>query len=89
MDMKTVYKMLANNEPHEDVVKRILSGKDLKPEIEKSVIVRLDWIQNDGPNKRKFEPWRFYETIANSGIHYSYLKKIFVNPDLGKQGIHS
>ena len=55
MDMKFVYEMHKNNESYEKILSRIISGKDLKPEIQKFNIVKPDWLVSKG--KELPYPW--------------------------------
>ena len=80
--------MLDNNEPYEEVKKRILSLQDLKPEINQYVVVdphfrykRPKWKMGEYPK------WNFKENVK--GLYSSHIKNIFVNPDLGREGFHS
>ena len=89
--------MLDNNEPYEEVKKRILSVQDLKPEINQYVVVdphfrykRPKWKMGEYPKwnfKEDVNGWNFKEDV--NGIFFRYIKNIFVNPDLGREGIHS
>ena len=87
MDTKKIAEMLDNNESHQKVIKRILSGQDLKSEINQYIVV-------DPHFKSKFPKWKMEEypkwNVNNiNGIFFSHIKNIFVNPDLGRKGLHS
>ena len=88
MDTKKIAEMLDNNESHQKITKRILSGKDLKSEINQYVVV-------DPHFKYKFHKWKMGEYPKwnfkedMNGIYLNHIKNIFVNPDLGREGLHS
>ena len=88
MDTKKIAEMLDNNESHQKVIKRILSGQDLKSEINQYVVV-------DPHFKYKFHKWKIGEYPKwnfkedMNGIYLNHIKNIFVNPDLGREGLHS
>ena len=86
MDARKIAEMLDNNESHQEVMKRILTGQDLKSEINQYIVVdphfkhkRPKWKMGEYPK------WNFKENI--NGIFFKYIKNIFVNPDLGREGI--
>ena len=58
----------------------------MKPEIHNFIIIQPRWAEYFLDYIVHW-PWNFYRTFR--GIHYYYIKKIFVNPDLGKQGRHT
>ena len=75
--------MLDNNESHREVMKKILSHQDLKSEINQYVVV-------DPFFTYQFNyPWEWNLKEDVKGIHFSPIKNIFVNPDLGREGLHS
>ena len=88
MDTKEIAEMLDNNESHQKVKERILSRQDLKSEINQYVVVDphfkyklTNWKMGDDSK------WNFKEDVR--GIYFSHIKNIFVNPDLGREGLHS
>ena len=90
MDTKKIAEMLDNNESHQEVIKRILSGQDLKSEINQYVVVDPHFESKFHKWERgfKWDPtWNFKEDMK--GIYLNHIKKIFVNPDLGREGLHS
>ena len=88
MDTTKIAEMLDNSESHRKVIKRILSGQDLKSEINQYVVV-------DPHFKYKFHKWKIGEYPKwnfkedMNGIYLNHIKNIFVNPDLGREGLHS
>ena len=88
MDTKKITEMLDNNESHQEVKERILSRQDLKSEINQFIVVdphfdkyKQRWKMGEYPK------WNFKEDV--DGIFCNYIKNIFVNPDLGREGLHS
>ena len=88
LDTKKIAEMLDNNESHQEVMERILSRQDLKSEINQYVVVDphfkyklTNWKMGDDSK------WNFKEDVH--GIYFSHIKNIFVNPDLGRDGLHS
>ena len=88
LDTKKIAEMLDNNESHQEVMERILSRQDLKSEINQYVVVdphfkyKLPkWKMGENPK------WNFKEDV--NGMYFSPIKNIFVNPDLGREGLHS
>ena len=80
--------MLDNNESYEEVKKRILSRQDLKSEINRYVVIDPHFIYKYPKWKMgEYPKWNFKENV--NGIYSSPIKNIFVNPDLGKEGLHS
>ena len=80
--------MLDNNEPYEEVKKRILSLQDLKPEINQYVVVDPHFRYKLPKWKMgEYPKWNFKENM--NGIYLNHIKNIFVNPDLGREGLHS
>ena len=80
--------MLDNNESYEEVKKRILSRQDLKSEINQYVVVDPHFKHKQPKWKMEEYPrWNFKEDV--NGIYFSPIKNIFVNPDLGREGLHS
>ena len=80
--------MMENNESNDKIMDRILQGKDLKSEIDKFEVV--DPIV--GPSNKYFQGenyaiWNFTRTFM--GIKFAQIKNLFVNPDFGKEGLHS
>ena len=84
MDTKKIAEMLNNNESHQEVMKRILSGQDLKSEINQYVVVDPHFKYK---YKGEYPKWNFKEDVKE--IYFSHIKNIFVNPDLGREGLHS
>ena len=86
--MKAINEMVGNKESRETVMERILSGKDLKSKIEKFVIVNsADLGFSHFENKGSYARWNFHRTIST--LKFGHIKNVYVNPDLGKEGIHS
>ena len=86
MDMEIINEMVENNKPHDLVMDRIFTGKDLLPEIEKIMLV--------DPKSKTTMDFRYnllrWDFATNfSGIDSSRIKNIFVNPDFGKEGLQS
>ena len=80
--------MLDNNESYEEVKKRILSRQDLKSEINQYVVVDPHFRYKFPKWKMGEHPkWNFKEDV--DGMYSSPIKNIFVNPDLGREGLHS
>ena len=91
-DTEIINEIIENSESNDNVMDRILQGKDLKSEIDKFVIVDPDLVTNRYLNARNFliwnyATWHFAETFL--GIKFARIKNLFVNPDFGKQGLHS
>ena len=101
MDTKIIVDMLENNKSHPEVMERILSGQDLKPEINQFTVVdphfwysplrTLPEFENARCDMREYPKWKFMNKNNPNirGIFFSRIKNIFVNPDLGREGIHS
>ena len=88
LDTKKIAEMLDNNESHQEVMERILSHQDLKSEINQYVVVDphfkpdfFRWKTGEYPK------WNFKEDM--NGIYLNHIKNIFVNPNLGREGLHS
>ena len=80
--------MLDNNESYEEVKKRILSRQDLKSEINQYVVVDPHFKYKQPKWKPgEYPKWNFKEDM--NGIYLNHIKNIFVNPDLGREGLHS
>ena len=80
--------MLDNNESYEEVKKRILSRQDLKSEINQYVVVDPHFRYKLPKWKMgEYPKWNFKEDV--NGMYSSPIKNIFVNPDLGREGLHS
>ena len=80
--------MMENSESNDKIMDRILQGKDLKSEIDKFVVI--DPLV--GPSNKYFQGenyaiWNFTRTFM--GIKFAQIKNLFVNPDFGKEGLHS
>ena len=80
--------MMENSESNDNIMDRILQGKDLKSEIDKFVVVDV----LVGPFNNYFQTenyaiWNFTRTFM--GIKFAQIKNLFVNPDFGKEGLHS
>ena len=82
---------MENNESNDNILDRILQGKDLKSEIDKFVAVGP--IPGPSPVFTKYFQtgdyaiWNFAKTFL--GIEFAKIKNLFVNPDFGKEGLHS
>ena len=88
MDTKKIAEMLDNNESHQKVIKRILSGQDLKSEINQYVVVDPHFKYKFHKGKMgEYPKWNFKEDM--NGIYLNHIKNIFVNPNLGREGLHS
>ena len=91
MDMESVIEMMENKESNHLIMDRITSGKDLHPEIEKILI-----FDTDIPIKRYFHrgsymKWNFGNNneLWQLGYRRSHIKNLYVNPNFGKEGVHS
>ena len=78
---------MENNESQDSIMDRILQGKDLKSEIDKFVVVDPDLVTDSYFRARNYATWNFAKTIL--GIKFAQIKNLFVNPDFGKNGLHS
>ena len=84
---------MENNESNDNIMDRILQGKDLKSEIDKFVVVGP--IPGPSPVFNKYFQtgdyaiWNFHFAKTFMGIKFSKIKNLFVNPDFGKEGLHS
>ena len=92
INTEIINEIIENSESNDNVMDRILQGKDLKSEIDKFVIVDPDLVTNRYLNARNFliwnyATWHFAETFL--GIKFARIKNLFVNPDFGKEGLHS
>ena len=91
MDMENIMQMMENKEPHHLIMDRIISGKDLHPEIEKILLVDTDLPFERYFQRGSYMKWN-YATMNEPpqlGFIRSHIKNLFVNPDLGKEGVHS
>ena len=81
--------MLDNNESYEEVKKRILSRQDLKSEINQYVVMDPYFRYKNYPKWKmgEYPRWNFKENF--NGMYVGPIKNIFVNPDLGREGLHS
>ncbi len=69
-------------------MERILSGKDLKSKIEKFVIVdSANLFFKHFQTKGSYARWNFHRTIST--VKFGHIVNFIVNPDLGKEGLHS
>ena len=91
MDMESVIEMMENKESNHLIMDRIISGKDLNPEIEKILVV-----DTDIPIERYFHrgsnmKWNYatMDEPPQLGFIRSHIKNLYINPDLGKEGVHS
>ena len=78
-----------------------VSGQDLKPEINQFTVVdphfwysplrTLPEFENARCDMREYPKWKFMNKNNPNirGIFFSRIKNIFVNPDLGREGLHS
>ena len=94
---------MENNESNDNIMDRILQGKDLMSEIDKFVVVGPYTVFNrhlqtgdysDTVFNRHFQTgdysiWNFHFAKIFMGIPFSKIKNLFVNPDFGKEGLHS
>ena len=90
MDTTKIVEMLDNNESRQEIRKRILSGQDLKSEINQYFVVDPHFESKFPKWKRGSEldpTWNFKEDMK--GIYLNRIKNVFVNPDLGREGLHS
>ena len=90
MDATKIAEMLDNNKSRQEVRKRILSGQDLKSEINQYFVVDPHFESKFPKWKRgfKWDPtWNFEEDMKR--IYLNRIKNIFVNPDLRREGLHS
>ena len=78
---------MENNESNDNIMDRILQGKDLKSEIDKFVVVDPDFVTDRYFQTGDYAIWNFARTFL--GIRFAQIKNLFVNPDFGKQGLHS
>ena len=95
--MKAINAMVENNEPHDTVMERILSGKDFKSKLENFVVVgKRSYLERyfqtgtvlgstlfTGTYAKWYFPWTLFS------VNFAHMKNIFVNPDFGKEGLHS
>ena len=88
MDTKKIAEMLDNNESHQEVRKRILSRQDLKSEINQYLVVDPHFIGKLRNGELRWDSeWNLKEGVH--GIYFTHIKNIFVNPDSGREGLHS
>ena len=78
---------MENNESNDNIMDRILQGKDLKSEIDKFVVVGPSPVFNKYFQTGDYAIWNFARSILGVGI--AKIKNLFVNPDFGKAGLHS
>ena len=78
---------MENNESNDNIMDRILQGKDLKSEIDKFIVVDPDFVTNRYFHTGDYAIWNFARTFL--GIRFAGIKNLFVNPDFGKAGLHS
>ena len=91
-DTEIINEIIENSESNDNVMDRILQGKDLKSEIDRFVIVDPDLVTNRYLTARNFLVWNYATwNFAGSflGIKFAQIKNLFVNPDFGKAGLHS
>ena len=80
---------MENNESNDNILDRILQGKDLKSEIDKFLVVDPDMVFNRYFQTGDYAIWNFHFAKIFMGIPFSKIKNLFVNPDFGKEGLHS
>ena len=80
---------MENNESNDNIMDRILQGKDLKSEIDKFVVVGPYTVFNRHFQTGDYSIWNFHFAKIFMGIPFSKIKNLFVNPDFGKEGLHS
>ena len=78
---------MENYESNDDIMDRILRGKDFKSEIDKFVVVSPDLVTHRYFQTEDYAIWNFARSILGIGI--AKIKNLFVNPDFGKAGLHS
>ena len=86
-DTGIINEIIENSESNDNIMDRILQGKDLKSEIDKFVVVDPDFVTNRYFQTGDYAIWNFARTFL--GIRFAQIKNLFVNPDFGKQGLHS
>ena len=83
--------MIENKEPHHMIMDRIISGKDLHQEIEKILLVDTDFPLKRFYQRGSYMKWNFgnNDEMWQLGYRRSHIKNLYVNPDFGKEGVHS
>ena len=91
MDMENITQMIENKEPHDLIMDRITSGKDLHPEIEKILLVDTNFFLKRYYQRGSYMKWNFGNNNEawQLGYRRSHIKNLYVNPDFGKEGVHS
>ena len=85
--MEKINEMVENGEAHDLIMDRIIKGKDLNP------YIHMGWVVTDSPIRRCSQTecyleWE-YHASTNPGLGLVSIKNLYVNPDFGKQGLHS
>ena len=80
---------MENYESNDNIMDRILGGEDFKSKIDKFVIVSPDLVTHRYFQTGDYAIWNFHFAKTFMGIKFSKIKNLFVNPDFGKEGLHS
>ena len=75
---------MENHEYNDNIMDRIL---DSKSEICKFGVVSPDFVNHRYFHTGDYAIWNFARTFL--GIRFARIKNLFVNPDFGKEGLHS
>ena len=86
--METINEMVENEEPHDLIIDRIIKGKDLKPWIGMAWVVNTDFPLRRCSQTECYLEWE-YHASTNPGLGLVSIKNLYVNPDFGKEGLHS
>ena len=87
LNMETINEMVENEEPHNLIMDRIIKGKDLKPWIGMAWVVNTDSPIRRCTQTECYLEWDFARTMSRLGL--TRIKNLYVNPDFGKEGLHS